>query len=181
MHDRRIRRLYTLVVATSVTASIILTPAGAAATPIVIGPPPTALPDLMTVYAGNSSARVNQVFDFRMQVKNIGGTATPIGRKVKFTAGLPTGFWIEQITPPAGVTCQFDNQGQSIPLGPLHPVAGCSVNGPMLPGSDVKVSMRVRTPSQPGQHTFDVFTDLAYEIREVHKNNNFLNVPFQVL
>ena len=104
MHDRRIRRIYTLVVATSVAASIILTPAGAAAAPIVVGPPPTALPDLTIVYAGNSSARVNQVFDFRMQVKNIGGTSTPIGKTVHFTAWLPNGFWIEQVTPPAGVT-----------------------------------------------------------------------------
>jgi hypothetical protein len=179
VHDRRIRRIFTLIVATSVAASIILTPAGVAAAPIVVGPPPTALPDLTIVYAGSSNARKNETFEFRMQVKNIGGTATPIGKKVGFTAWLSNGFWIEQVTPPTGVTCQFANQGPTIPLGIL-PFADCSTNSPLLPGSDAKMSMRVSTPSQPGQYWFTVYADLAAEIHEAHENNNILNVSFIV-
>ena len=181
MFRNQFRQIWTFALAAVVAGSVGLVPGATAAAQTIVGPPPTALPDLTIVYGGSPRAVMTHVFDFRMQLKNIGGAPTPIGQKARFTTWLPNGFLIESITAPAGVTCQFNNQGQPIPLDPLRPVAGCSVNAPMLAGSDVKVEMRVRTPSQPGQHSFSLFADLAYEMHEARENNNILGVTFQVL
>ena len=111
MFNHRFRRLSSLVAAATIATSIGLAPVSAFAAPIVVGPPPTALPDLQAAYTGDASAAASQTFTFTVKVTSV-GAATKVGQQVTFGGGLPSGFSIQQLVPPTGITCQYGNRFQ---------------------------------------------------------------------
>ena len=179
MLNHHVRRLSSLVAAAAIATSIGLAPVSAFAAPIVVGPPPTALPDLRAAYTGDASAATSQTFTFTVTVASV-GAATKVGQQVTFGGTLPPGFSIQKLVPPAGITCEYDNSFK-VAIETPHPLFVCFASRPFAPNSSVSVSLRAQAPAQPGQHQMDVFVDVPNNaIQEFNENNNFSVGAFQV-
>ena len=179
MFNHRFRRLSSLVAAATIATSIGLAPVSAFAAPIVVGPPPTALPDLQAAYTGDASAAASQTFTFTVKVTSV-GAATKVGQQVTFGGLLPAGFTIQQLVPPAGIDCRYDNRFQTAIETP-HPLFYCVGSRPLLPNSSVSLSLRAQAAAQPGQYQMDVFVDVPNnDIQEFNENNNFGRGAFRV-
>jgi hypothetical protein len=177
--NHRFRSLSSLVAAATIATTIGLAPVSAFAAPIVVGPPPTTLPDLQAAYTGDTSAAASQLFTFTVKVTSV-GAATKVGQQVTFGGGLPAGFLIQSIVPPAGITCEYDNKFQ-VAIETPSPLFVCVASRPFLPNSSVSVSLQAQAPARRDQYHMDVFVDVPNNaIREHNENNNFGRGAFQV-